>query len=155
MAKRIENSPKTKILTFAAAAILFGLGSSAVSHSVNASPVNAAAISAPVVSENLVAQGAFEGRSDHITSGDAYIMKTTSGYALVLSDAFFLDGAPTPVLGFGNNGDYVKASQFAKLEKNKGRQTYTLPADFTPGQFNEIYVWCERFDIPLGVAALS
>lgn len=155
-----QNTPKTKILTFAAAALLFGLGASAVSHNVSASPANptiaeASIAETPRVSENVAAQGTFQGRSDHVTSGEAYIMKTNTGYALVLSDSFFLDGAPTPVLGFGKNGDYVKASQFSKLEATKGRQTYKLPANFTPSDFNEIYVWCERFDIPLGVATLS
>jgi len=146
---------KTKIVTYIAAAVLFGVGSSAVSHALSAADITSVKIEAPAVSENLIAQGQFEGRSDHVTSGETYIMKTNSGYALVLADDFFLDGAPTPVLGFGNNGEYIKSSQFAKLDKKLGRQTYTLPANFTPGEFNEIYVWCERFSIPLGVVKIN
>jgi len=146
---------KTKIVTYIAAAVLFGVGSSAVSHALSAADITSVKIEAPAVSENLIAQGQFEGRSDHVTFGETYIMKTNSGYALVLADDFFLDGAPTPVLGFGNNGEYIKSSQFAKLDKKSGRQTYTLPANFTPGEFNEIYVWCERFSIPLGVAKIN
>lgn len=145
-----------KIATFAAAAIIFGIGSSAVSHALSASTIAApTTIEAPAVSPNVIAQGSFEGRSKHVTSGETYIMKTDSGYALVLADNFFLDGAPSPVLGFGNNGKYMKTSQFAELDKKSGRQTYTLPADFTPGQFNEVYVWCEDFSVPLGVATLN
>lgn len=146
---------KIKIVTYMAAAVLFGVGSSAVSHALSAADITSAKIEAPAVSPNLIAQGQFEGRSDHVTSGETYIMKTSSGYALVLADDFFLDGAPTPVLGFGNDGEYVNSSQFAELDKKSGRQTYTLPANFTPGEFNEIYVWCERFSIPLGVAKIN
>ncbi len=144
-----------KIVSFAAAALLFGLGSSAVSHAVSASTGTTTQIEAPAISPNVISQGSFEGRSKHVTSGEAYIMKTDTGYALVLADNFFLDGAPGPVLGFGNDGEYIKASQFADLDKKSGRQTYTLPATFTPGQFNEVYVWCEDFSVPLGVAKLG
>ena len=112
-------------------------------------------LSAGSISPNVISQGSFEGRAKHVTSGETYIMKTSNGYALVLADNFFLDGAPGPVLGFGHNGKYVKASQFADLDKKSGRQTYTLPADFTPGQFNEVYVWCEQFSVPLGIAQLA
>lgn len=151
----MPSQSKIKIITFAAAAIIFGIGSSAVSHAVSASAATPAQVEAPAISPNVVQQGSFEGRSKHVTSGEAYIMKTSTGYALVLADNFFLDGAPGPVLGFGNNGQYVKGSQFADLDKKSGRQTYTLPADFTPGQFNEVYVWCEDFSVPLGVATLN
>jgi hypothetical protein len=151
----MPSQSKTKIITFVAAALIFGIGSSAVSHAVSASTGTTAQVEAPAISPNVVLQGSFEGRSKHVTSGEAYIMKTASGYALVLADNFFLDGAPGPVLGFGNDGQYIKASQFADLDKKSGRQTYTLPADFTPGQFNEVYVWCEDFSVPLGVATLT
>jgi hypothetical protein len=151
----MSTESKIKIVTYIAAAVLFGVGSSAVSHALSGADIKPAKIEAPAISPNLIAQGQFEGRSDHVTSGKTYIMKTNSGYALVLADDFYLDGAPTPVLGFGNNGEYIKSSQFTKLDKKTGRQTYTLPADFTPSQFNEIYVWCDRFSIPLGVAKIN
>jgi len=105
--------------------------------------------------EATVAKGSFEGRSKHITSGETYILKTRAGYALVLADNFSLDGAPGPVLGFGNDGKYDKASYVADLESDTGRQVYPLAAGFNPANFNEVYVWCEDFSVPLGVAKLT
>ena len=120
---------------------------------------SSAPAAAPIVAtqsvQTAVTSGRFEGRSDHVTSGIAEIVKTASGYDLVLGADFYLDGAPDPVIGFGNNGEYVAASQFTQLENKRGQQRYTLPANFTPGQFSEVYVWCEKFAVPLGVATLN
>lgn len=117
-------------------------------------PTPAPAVAAQTL-QSSVASGAFEGRSDHVTSGLAQIVKTATGYDLVLGADFYLDGAPDPVIGFGNNGEYDASSQFTKLDKKRGQQRYTLPADFTPGQHAELYVWCEKFAVALGVATLN
>ena len=102
-----------------------------------------------------VATGTFEGRSDHITTGGAHIVKVSNGYLLVLGDDFSLDGAPAPTIGFGNDGQFDKESEFAKLAKITGKQVYNLPADFTPANYSEVYVWCADFSVPLGVATLE
>lgn len=100
-------------------------------------------------------RGSFEGRSKHITSGDVSIVKTAAGYDLVLSDNFFLDGAPDPVIGFGNSDKYDDATTFTKLAKKTGHQTYSLPEGFTLSNYTQVFVWCEKFAVPLGVATLS
>ena len=103
----------------------------------------------------VVTEGSFIGASDHETRGTATIVKTDAGYELRLSGDFYLDGAPTPVLGFGVDGEYVHASQFADLRSKRGAQSYPLPASFDPANVDQLFVWCERFDIPLGVADLK
>jgi len=103
---------------------------------------------------DIVAQGAFEGRSDHVTTGGVSVRKGDDGFYVVLDEDFSLDGAPDPKLGFGN-GEYITDTQFSALNKNTGAQTYKLPDGFDPTEYSEIYVWCEKFAVPLGVAALS
>ena len=98
--------------------------------------------------------GSFAGRSDHETTGTASIREIDGGYVLVFGDDFSLDGAPDPVVGFGD-GEYVAASKVAALQNKTGRQAYRLGADFDPAAYDEVYVWCEQFDVPLGVAALN
>ena len=100
-------------------------------------------------------RGSFDGRSKHVTSGEVSIVKTATGYKLVLADNFFLDGAPDPVIGFGDNDKYNTSTTFTKLEKTTGRQTYVLPKDFVPANFSQVFIWCERFSVPLGVATIS
>lgn len=122
-----------------------------------ASDVTPQSSAAAVQSVEMSAEfrGNFEGRSKHITSGDVSIVKTASGYNLILGDNFFLDGAPDPVIGFGHDDTFDETTIFTKLEKKEGRQTYGLPEGFTPNNYSQIYVWCEKFSVPLGVATLT
>lgn len=103
---------------------------------------------------SVVASGKFEGRGGHKMSGGVSLLKTADGHVLKLAEDFSLDGAPAPRLGFGRNG-YRKETQFSKLTRHKGAQTYTLPANLDPIHFNEVWVWCQKFDVPLGVARLN
>ncbi len=64
----------------------------------------------------VVAQGQFEGRSDHVVLGSATILKTDSGHVLVLEADFSLDGAPdwirfvgSPGLPYGGHVIYIDA----------------------------------------------
>ncbi|MEO1405905.1 MAG: DM13 domain-containing protein [Pseudomonadota bacterium] len=102
-----------------------------------------------------ISAGTFEGRSDHVTTGGVSVVQTASGYQLVFAEDFSLDGAPDPVVGFGNNGEYDVASQVDSLSNKTGAQSYALPATFTPSDYSEVYVWCEQFAVPLGVATLE
>lgn len=101
-----------------------------------------------------LASGQFSGRSDHITEGQVTLEKTAAGYQLVFAADFDLDGAPDPVVALGNSETFVAANKIGKLKNKSGRQVYQLPAGFTPEQFSEVYVWCEKFSLPLGVAKL-
>ncbi len=101
-----------------------------------------------------VSKGSFEGRSDHITTGNVEIVKAHDGsYKVILADNFSLDGAPDPKIAFGKDG-VDKGTIFAPLKNKTGKQEYIVPASINPANFNEIYIWCEKFSVPLGVASL-
>lgn len=124
------------------------------------SPEGQASAPAAVVSEvaqtaDTVLNGTFTGRSDHITTGTARIVGEPGSYTLVFDADFELDGAPDPVVGFGADGSYDPQSSLGALQKKVGAQSYQLPSDFNPAQQSEVYVWCDQFSVPLGVAALS
>ena len=103
----------------------------------------------------VAASGSFSGKSDHVTTGGVTILETGSGYVVVLEADFSLDGAPDPKIGFGNDGNFASKTLFTPLENDKGLQAYEVPKSVDPMQFNEIYIWCEKFSVPLGVAALK
>ncbi|MEP5760455.1 MAG: DM13 domain-containing protein [Litoreibacter sp.] len=101
-------------------------------------------------------KGSFTGASDHITTGGVQIVKTADGGAVVILDSdFSLDGAPDPRVGFGKDGVFDGATDLGALEKISGLQIYVVPASVNTDDFNEIYIWCLKFGVPLGVAELS
>ncbi len=110
----------------------------------------------PVAAAPSVSAGSFIGASDHITTGGVQVVKTADGGALVILDTdFSLDGAPDPRVGFGSNGTYVDASDLGELQEISGLQIYKVPPSVNVEDFNEVYIWCLQFGVPLGVAALS
>ncbi len=118
---------------------------------------SAAALAAPVTAsaqDQVLASGKFQGQSGHATSGRVSLVKTAKGTLVVLEPDFKFDGAPDPKLGFGKNG-YVKSTQFSKLRSNSGKQTYEIPSTIDPADYNEVWVWCESYSVPLGVATLK
>ena len=120
-----------------------------------AAAVLAAPVQAGSAGSEVVGSGTFEGRSNHVTTGGVSILKTASGHVAVLEPDFSLDGAPAPTLGFGKSGKFDKASEFSELESKDGLQVYKLPANIDPAAYNEFYVWCAKFSVPLGVAKLE
>lgn len=100
--------------------------------------------------------GTFTGASEHITTGGVSVVKMPSGQRIVILDSdFSLDGAPDPRVGFGKDGVYADASDLGPLTQKEGLQIYIVPASVDTDDFNELYIWCKKFAVPLGVAALK
>jgi len=110
-------------------------------------------ITVPAFAESLVYSGTLSGQGNHKVSGTVEIYKTESGFKVVLGEDFRFAEAPDPKLGFGNNG-YDPETKFAVLQSNRGKQTYFV-SGVDVSQYNEFWIWCERFSVPLGVAKLQ
>ena len=114
-----------------------------------------ATIETAVNEVQTISAGNFSGRPDHVTTGQVSLERTANGYQLNFAADFFLDGAPDPVVALGNGETFAVANKIGALKNRTGTQLYTLPANFKPGQFSQVYVWCEQFSVPLGVADLT
>jgi hypothetical protein len=99
--------------------------------------------------------GSFTGASGHETTGHVEVVKTASGWEVHLKDDFTFDGAPDPRVGFGSGGKFAAATDFEPLRSNSGAQVYVVPADIDPEAFDEVYVWCRKYSVPLGVAQIA
>lgn len=103
---------------------------------------------------DVVTSGTFTGASNHTTTGGVQIVKEGDTLSVILQSDFSLDGAPDPKVGFGRDGKYDSRSQLDALQANRGEQRYAIPADLNIDEYNEIYIWCEAYSVPLGVASL-
>ena len=94
--------------------------------------------------------GRFEGASNHRTTGTAEI---AGGQVNLLAD-FQFDGAPDPKVALGRGG-YDPATLMGPLRSDSGASSYTIPAGIDAGAYDEVWIWCERYNVPLGVAKLG
>lgn len=99
--------------------------------------------------------GVFTGLSNHVTTGGVEVVQADDGWEIHLKGDFTFDGAPDPRVGFGKDGKFVDPTDFEPLRENSGAQVYKVPASIDPTQFDEVYIWCRKFSVPLGVAALE
>lgn len=110
----------------------------------------------PVAAAYADTSGQFTGASDHITKGGVSVTKNEDGTATVTFDTrFSLDGAPDPHVGFGKDGTFIKASDLGVLKSLSGAQSYIVPATLNIDDYNELYIWCLKFAVPLGVTQLN
>ncbi|MEL6171928.1 MAG: DM13 domain-containing protein [Pseudomonadota bacterium] len=98
--------------------------------------------------------GEFTGKSNHVTSGRAEVVVQGGKAEVILLDDFFFDGAPDPKVALGKDG-YDKDTILGLLANNTGKQSYSVPAGIDTSQYNEVWIWCEKFNVPLGVAKLN
>lgn len=99
----------------------------------------------------LSRKGTFSGASKHVTKGSVSV----NGDTITLEDSFWFDGAPDPRVGLGKGGTYTPGTDFAVLQKNSGKQTYTIPANLKDSGYDTVVIWCRKFSVPLGQAKLK
>ena len=113
-----------------------------------------AAVTAPAAFAQSSRAGTFTGKSRHVTTGTGAIVEQDGKTYVVLGDDFTFDGAPDPKVALGNDG-YDKSTLMGLLKANSGKQQFQVPAGIDASQYNEIWIWCEKFNVPLGLAKLG
>ncbi|MEM8758097.1 MAG: DM13 domain-containing protein [Planctomycetota bacterium] len=106
------------------------------------------------VSGEVRATGSFSGLNDHVVSGQVFLVETDGAHVLRFGDDFSHDEAPDPKVGFGNDGEYDSSTTFSPLKSRSGAQSYVVPGEIDVSKYNEVYVWCEQFAVPLAVATI-
>ena len=54
--------------------------------------------------------------------------------------------------GIYDDGDYVRLGE---LKGNQGDQNYEIPADADLGPMKSVVIWCDRFNVAFGTAAIA
>lgn len=102
--------------------------------------------------------GRFKGLNNHVVKGAVKVEKKGKQQFVFLSKDFFFDGAPDPKIGFGRKGKYVKGTTIHSIlpkKQWKGASKHAVPANIDVDKYTEVYIWCEQFSVPLGVARIK
>lgn len=91
----------------------------------------------------------FRGINNHTVTGTAEI----ADGKIYLLDDFRFDGAPDPRIALGNDGAYDPATVGELLTNYSGASTFDLPDGINPEDYNEVWIWCERFSVGLAIAS--
>ncbi|MEU9254396.1 DM13 domain-containing protein [Streptomyces sp. NPDC048270] len=112
-----------------------------------------------------VAEGTFISH-EHATTGTVKLIRLPDGsHTLRLEDLDTSNGPDLRVLitdapvKEGTAGwqvfDDGKHVSLGKLKGNKGDQNYEIPAALDLAEYSSVSVWCDRFDVSFGAAALK
>ncbi|MGD1921664.1 MAG: DM13 domain-containing protein [Pleurocapsa sp.] len=100
----------------------------------------------------LIETGSFVGQDGHTVCGEFQIIKQGEIHYLVLQDNFKFDGAPAPKIGFSQNDQFSEDTLFSGLNFDEGKQIYRLLFDFNPTLYDEVTLWCDKFNANLAEA---
>lgn len=83
------------------------------------------------------------------------MVQSADGWEVHLKDNITFDGAPDSHIAFGRDGKFVTPTDFEPLWSNSGAQVCKVPKSIDPTAFSEVYIWCRKFSVPLGIAAIK
>jgi len=119
---------------------------------------------APVSTDPVVlAAGTFVD-GEHATSGTAVILQLPDGSRFVRLEGFSTSDGPDVDVwvtdqqaGGGDWGKYDDGRYVAlgDLKGTDGNQNYAIPADADLGGLTSVVIWCDRFNVAFGSAAIS
>lgn len=130
----------------------------------SAAPSGPAAPSAAPVGPTVLARGEFI-THEHATTGSAVVLRLPDGgRVLRLEDldtsngpdlqVWITDAPVRPGTAGWRVFDDGRYTSLGKLKGNKGSQNYALPASVDLTQLDSVTIWCDRFNVSFGAAAL-
>ena len=94
------------------------------------------------------------GESNHDARGTISLYQAGDAGVLVFEPNFRLEGPVGSVITLGRDGYKAKA-KVAELVRNAGRQSYLVPPELPIARFNEVWLWHEPSERPVGLGRLT
>ncbi|MBT2459587.1 DM13 domain-containing protein [Streptomyces sp. ISL-86] len=128
-------------------------------------PTNSAAVPPASPGPETLLQGTLISH-EHTTTGRAKLIRLADGTRTLRLENLDTSNGPdlrvwltdAPVRE-GKDGwevfDDGKHVSLGKLKGNKGDQNYEIPADVNLADYSSVTIWCDRFNVSFGAAALS
>lgn len=100
---------------------------------------------------------------EHATTGKARVLQLPDGKRLLrIEDLATSDGpdlrvwlSDQPVTDQWHAFDDGKYVELGELKGNKGNANYAIPASADLGKLRSVTIWCKRFSVSFGAAALA
>lgn len=110
----------------------------------------------------ILAEGDFED-AEHGTSGEAFVVETADGERYLRFEGLATSDGPDLHVGLsdapsgGEWGSYDDGRwvQLAPLKATHGNHNYAIPDDVDLDGLTTAVIWCDRFDVAFGTAALA
>lgn len=113
--------------------------------------------SAPLAAGDMMEKpmaGMLSGSDGHHASGKVEIQKAMNGDArLVLSD-IQVDQVPDGHVYLAEGGDFRNGVELGVLERFSGTVSFDIPQGVDVDLYDSVVIWCEKFDVEIGRAAL-
>ncbi|XVV14964.1 DM13 domain-containing protein [Actinoplanes sp. CA-131856] len=129
-----------------------------------AAPGPSAPVAAPTPGPALLRRGTFISH-EHTTTGVARLIRHPDGLVVELVGLDTSNGpdlrvwlSDQPVRGGAagwrvfDDGEWL---ELGRLKGNKGNQTYAVPAGADLDELTSVSIWCKRFSVSFGAAALE
>lgn len=115
-----------------------------------------------VPQDQVLARGRFES-AEHDTSGQALVLALADGRRFLRLEELSTSDGPDlhvwltdqPSGGDWHSYDDGRYVKLGELKANHGNQNYEIPADARLEGLTSVVVWCDRFDVAFGTAAID
>lgn len=110
----------------------------------------------------VLAEGDFED-AEHATSGVARILELADGRRFVRLEGLATSDGPDlhvwisdqPSGGEWGSYDDGRYVRLGELKANNGNQNYAIPANADLAGLTSVVIWCDRFNVAFGTAAVA
>ena len=115
--------------------------------------INSLPIPLMVGADSLSRSGSFIGLNGYSVEGTAILERSAEQAVLVLDDDFRAQNGPGLFVYLSPNSTNVTGGiSLGELKAQSGRQTYDIPDNVNPEDFNHVLVYCQPFRVPFGTA---
>jgi hypothetical protein len=105
----------------------------------------------------MLPHGEFTGANQHVVTGTYQVTEKDGKRFLALGQDFSLDHAPDPYIVLSGTGmeSGDRTVNLGRLKRQKGVSIFEIPSGVELAGYTEVVVWCKKFNVTLGHAALA